>query len=180
MGLSGILFNPQGRIGPGEFWRGLIVLIGLSIVMSVVSVYAPMAIAGIVSFAGILLIYPLICVYGKRFHDNGRTAWLVLVVLIGYIAASVLLTMILTPIVAPNLEAAQMELSEKMVAGEIGFAELMAESQALSGGPVLIMQILVTLVASLLAGFFVARLESDPDENEHGPPTIDSIDSAFE
>ncbi len=170
MGLSGILFNPQGRISPSEFWRGLIVLIGISIVITVVSAYSPLAVASILGIVSILLVYPIICVYGKRFHDNGRTAWLVLAVLVVYVIISMILSTVLTPILAPEFAAFQAELQEQIANGEVGFAEAMELGQAQAGNT-LVLTIVVTLIASLLTGFFVARLESDPDENEHGMPT---------
>lgn len=180
MGLGGILFNPQGRISPAEFWRGLIVLIGASILVSVVSAYAPLVVASVLGIVSIVLIYPLICVYGKRFHDNGRTAWLVIAVFVAYFVISMILTALLTPILAPEFAAFQAELQEQIANGEVGFVEGMELAQAQSGGPTLILGIVTTLIASLLTGLIVARLASDPDENEHGLPPSGVVTSAFE
>jgi uncharacterized membrane protein YhaH (DUF805 family) len=179
MGLAGILFNPQGRISPAEFWRGLIILIAISVVLTVVSVYSPVAVASILGIASILLVYPIICVYGKRFHDNGRTAWLVLLVLLVYVVFSMILSAVLTPILAPEFAAFQADLQEKIVNGEVGFVEAMELGQA-QASSTLVLNIVVTVVASLVTGFFVARLSSDPDENEHGMPTSGSVESNFE
>ena len=181
MGLSGILFNPQGRISPAEFWRGLIVLIGVSILITAIGAYAPLVVASILGIASVLMIYPLICVYGKRFHDTGRTAWLVIVVFIAYMVISMILSAVLTPILAPEFAAFQAELQEQIASGEVGFVEGMelAQEQS-SGAPVLVMTIVTTLVASLLTGFVVARLASDPDENEHGMPPGGVAGGTFE
>lgn len=179
MGLSGILFNPQGRISPAEFWRGLIILIAISIVLTVASVYAPIAVASVLGIASILLVYPIICVYGKRFHDNGRTAWLVLLVLLVYIVLSMIISAALMPVLAPEFAAFQADLQEKMANGEIGFVEAMEMGQA-QASSTLVLNIVATVVASLATGFFVARLSSDPDENEHGMPTSGSVESNFE
>ncbi len=178
MGISGILFNPKGRISQAEFWRGLIILVGLSIVLTVISVYSPVTIASIVGFVSLLLIYPIICVYGKRLHDNGRTAWLVLVVLLVYVVISLILTSVLTPVLAPEFAAFQADLQEKIQNGEVGFVEAMELGQEQASGT-LVLSIVVTLVASLTTGFFVARLESDPDENEHGLPTSGAASDPF-
>ncbi|MEO9970696.1 MAG: DUF805 domain-containing protein [Hyphomonadaceae bacterium] len=181
MDLSGILFNPRGRINPAEFWRGLIMLIGASILITVISAYSPLAVASILGIASILLIYPLICVYGKRFHDTGRTAWLVILVFIAYMAISMILTAVLTPVLAPEFAAFQTDLQEKIASGEVGFVEGMELAQAQSSGaPVLVMTIVTTLIASLLTGFIVARLASDPDENEHGMPSGGVAGGTFE
>ena len=177
MGLSGILFNPQGRISPAEFWRGLIVLIGISIVITVVSAYSPLVLALTLGIVSILLIYPIICVYGKRFHDTGQTAWLVLAVLVLYFGITMALSYVLAPILAPEVEAFQTEFDEKVASG-VGFAEMMELVQA-QARITLVLNIIVTLIASLLTGFFVARLESDPDENEHGMPTSGAATDTF-
>ena len=180
MGLSGILFNPQGRISPSEFWRGAIILIGASIVFGVVSAYSSIAVSSILTLASFLMIYPMICVYGKRFHDNGRTAWLVIVVFLVGGVIYLVSSSVLLPIMAPEVAAFQEELAEQAANGEIGFADIMERSREMStDGPVLMLGIVVTLITSLLPAFFVARLESDPDENEHGMPTSGAAADTF-
>jgi uncharacterized membrane protein YhaH (DUF805 family) len=68
MNLSHVLFSPNGRIGQQEYWIGILILIAANIV------------AGFIPFLGILislfLIYVGVCIYGKRLHDAGKTAWI--------------------------------------------------------------------------------------------------------
>lgn len=62
-----VLFDPNGRIGQRDFWIGVLILIAANWVV------------GFVPFIGFLLslglIYVGVCVYGKRLHDAGRSAW---------------------------------------------------------------------------------------------------------
>lgn len=68
MNLSHVLFSPNGRIGQQEYWIGILILIASNIV------------ATFIPFLGFLislfLIYVGVCVYGKRLHDAGKTAWI--------------------------------------------------------------------------------------------------------
>jgi len=179
MGLSGILFNPQGRISPAEFWRGLIVLIGVSIVATVLGTYGPSVLEMIFGLISILLFYPVLCVYGKRFHDAGRTAWLAVLVGIGYLIFVSLFQAFLVPMLAPEFAVFQRELTEQLENQEIGFVDYFVELGERSE-EIVVANIISTLVGALLAGFIVARLESDPDENEHGMPTSGSVEGTFE
>jgi uncharacterized membrane protein YhaH (DUF805 family) len=63
-----LLFSPNGRIGRKSFWIGFAIATGASFVSEVIPVIGWLL--GIVAFAA------SICVYGKRLHDLGRTAWL--------------------------------------------------------------------------------------------------------
>lgn len=71
MDLQYVLLNPNGRIAQREFWIG----VGLLICGNVLSGMIP-ALGGLI---WLFLIYVGVCVYGKRLHDTGRSAWLHLV-----------------------------------------------------------------------------------------------------
>jgi uncharacterized membrane protein YhaH (DUF805 family) len=68
MNLGNVLFSPNGRIGQQEYWIGVLIIIGGNVLLS----WIP--------FLGFLisigLIYVGVCVYGKRLHDMGKTAWI--------------------------------------------------------------------------------------------------------
>ena len=179
MGWSGILFNPQGRISSAEFWRGIVILVGVYLVSTVASAYASFGLSMILGFVPILIMYPLLCVYGKRFHDSGRTAWLSVLVFFGFWTLSIIANQILVPILAPEFMVFQTELSEKFANGEVDFMEMMEQLGA-RASDVLVVSIISTMVAALIPAFLVGRLISDPDENEHGMPTGGSLDGTFD
>ncbi len=68
MSFADVLFQPNGRITQGQFWGGWGVLL------------AGNFLANLIPFLGIIIWFGLIyvgcCVYGKRLHDIGKSAWL--------------------------------------------------------------------------------------------------------
>ncbi|TGY89701.1 DUF805 domain-containing protein [Marinicauda algicola] len=68
MNIGQVLFNPNGRIGQQEYWIGILIIIAGNIV------------AGFIPILGFIislgLIYVGVCVYGKRLHDAGKSAWI--------------------------------------------------------------------------------------------------------
>jgi uncharacterized membrane protein YhaH (DUF805 family) len=67
MDLQYVLLNPNGRIAPREFWLGVLVLIAGNILSGVLPVLG--------GLLWLFLIYVGVCVYGKRLHDAGQSAW---------------------------------------------------------------------------------------------------------
>ena len=63
-----VFFNANGRLGKKDFWIGFAIMFGLSMVGALVPVLGPLL--------QLALIYPGICLYGKRLHDFNMTAWI--------------------------------------------------------------------------------------------------------
>jgi uncharacterized membrane protein YhaH (DUF805 family) len=68
MNWQGLFLQANGRIGQKDFWIGFAILFVAGIVLNLIPVIG--------MIAGILLIYPWVCVYSKRLHDMGKTGWL--------------------------------------------------------------------------------------------------------
>lgn len=68
MNLTHVLFSPNGRIGQQEYWIGILIIVGANLLLT----WLPFI--GTIIWLG--LIYVGICVYGKRLHDAGKTAWI--------------------------------------------------------------------------------------------------------
>lgn len=68
MNLTHVLFSPNGRIGQQEYWIGILIIVAGNIV------------GNFIPFLGFIislgLIYVGVCVYGKRLHDFGKSAWI--------------------------------------------------------------------------------------------------------
>ncbi len=164
MGLGGILFNPNGRILPGEFMRGFVIVLIIGIALQVASVFVSPAIG----FVSLVLIWCYFVLYGKRFHDAGMSAWLVLVVFVGYAILSYALTLVLTPILAADAAEMQRQLNEQAAAGTAGFGDIMAASQDIARAQ-LPASIATALISAAILGGGMMLLKTEPRENKHGP-----------
>ena len=72
--MGSLLLNPNGRIARISFWQGMIVLTVASVIVSA----ATWLINPQLGWLSYVLIFPYICVYGKRLHDAGHSAWWVI------------------------------------------------------------------------------------------------------
>lgn len=172
MNLGYILFSPNGRIGPGAFWRGIIVLLGIGIGLNLLMAYGsmPMMIGALVLM--MLLVYPYICVFGKRLHDSGKSAWIFLFFLIGYIVLSWIMGALTTALI-PGQAEAQLEMQEKMTAlqtsadPDVGLMFSLIQEQMRDS---MILSIVTGALTTFIVAFFAARMFSYPEANQYGPP----------
>lgn len=155
-----LLLNPQGRIQAGPFWQGVIILLVANWVIASVQVYLTTSpsVSTLIGLLGLLLIYPAVCVYAKRFHDSGRSGWWYLAVF----GAQLLLGLIIGGILAANMMG---ELQDV----QLGSPEWQSLQMEVARRNFLPSQVVGTVV-SLVIAFIVARLRSDPGENRFGPP----------
>ena len=151
------LFNPQGRIGPNEFWVGwLILFIG-----NIVTNFIP-----IIGFAiSIGLIYVGICVYGKRLHDAGKSAWMILIPW----GLSIVLAIVAFAMLMPTLTAmmADPNVADQFETGNISPETLMS---MISGSLGSVGLYLVSIIVWIGFTLWVGLAASDPNENRFGPP----------
>lgn len=166
MGNSGILFSLKGRIGPSSFWRGAIILIALGIVLNLAVAY----VHPLIIFLGILFIYPYICVYGKRLHDAGYTAWLVILV----IGASFLISYVLGLVLQPMFGFDEAAFNDAVTEAGSDLGAVLALSQEAAKAQ-MIPAILNGVISGLIIAFLLSRLPSNPGTNQYGPPEHGSI-----
>lgn len=156
-GLQDLLLKFEGRIGPNSLWQGAIVILAIAIVLQVLS--ALLGFLGLIfSLLGLALLYPLFCIYAKRFHDAGKPAIWTLAVLAGIWVGAIVLGMLLAPLyMGSAITAAQ--------TGNMGSFALQA----------MIVNVLVAIVLHLGAAFIVNRfLKADPGPNAYGEPAADA------
>lgn len=167
MDIQYVLFNPQGRIGPRTFLRGLILL---------TAGYMLIQIAGWFVSPGFFVltfpfIYMYVCVFAKRLHDAGQTAWLYLAFLVGYFVLENIARALLLPILSPEGYALNLQLQQVMI--EKGMEALLeqlalvAEELARKSALAVLSSFLIT---SAILATVAARLSSDPHSNRYGPP----------
>ena len=168
MDISRVLLSPKGRIGPRDFLRGLILLTGAGLIIQVLTVVA--------SIGAAILQYPMLwanfCVFGKRLHDAGQTAWFNILILFGFVVVTSILNAVLLLILSPNMMPLMTQIQE--IGLKDGFGGMLQAQQEhalqIARGTAL------TTLASFLIGsaglaLIGARLPSDPETNAHGPPT---------
>jgi len=155
-----VLFNPQGRIDSGPFWRGAILLLVVSVVARVLQMFVlnPGTWPYLVLFL-IALTYPLVCVYAKRFRDAGMSGWWVFatifaqMVVVGGIrylmTANTMLDLQVVQSISPEWQTMQAEIARRIFV------------------PAQIADIVVALVIA----WVVARLPTVAGENRFEPPT---------
>lgn len=170
--MGDLLFNPNGRIGRNRFWQGMVILTVLSLlVVAANTMVSPMV--GIIS---LLLIYPYICVYGKRLHDAGTTAWWVIAIWLGSLVISFIFGLVVGPFfMTPEMIDIQEEASERLATGDwAGFMQGME----IVAGKMLPLNLIATVGTNLILALIVGSLKTDPNENKHGPvPGTQSADT---
>lgn len=76
----------EGRIGRQSYWMGVIAISVITIVAALIDVVLGTMHdngLGIVSgIVGLLLIYPTIVLYAKRWHDRNKSGWWTLIALV--------------------------------------------------------------------------------------------------
>jgi len=171
MTLNQILLSPNGRIGPRHFLRGVVVLLAIAIVNQVLSVYGGLAYAPVSLILSLVLLYGYICVYGKRLHDRGLSAWLFILVFIAYVILDAIIQSILAPILAPRAEELQLGLADMIDRGQWEDAVVFMRDLARE---VLFTALLSILAVNAIFAFAMSRLGSDPGRNQHGDPPNDA------
>ena len=161
--MGDLLFNPNGRIARNRFWQGMVILT----VASVLVVAGNTMVSMFIGLIGYALIFPYICVYGKRFHDAGTTAWWVLAVWLGSLLASFIFGILLGGffMTGETLEI-QEEMQERLMTGD--FAGFMEGAEILADR-MLPLNIIATIGSNLVLAMIVGFLPTEPRENKHGP-----------
>lgn len=163
-----VFLNPNGRLGPADFQKSALILIGISFVLSILpAISLAFSFLGII---GLLLIYPWVCLWSKRLHDAGQSGWMTLVVVlvwivVGWITGSIV-GMMFAGDVAASMSGADPQ----------DFGSMMSAITQASRATIIPSAI---VNAGVAVGFvYVANmiLKSDPGDNQYGPPPGSTIE----
>lgn len=175
-----LLLNPNGRLARHRFWQGMIILTMTSVVVGAAA-WLLNPIFGLINYA---LIFPYICVYGKRLHDAGHSGWWVIAIwFAGFMMQVILLVMFLFTLMPILMTPEQIEIWNKILEyseeGETaqvlqGFELLMVETEGLFQRTSLVLLVVANAIMALIIG----GLKTVPHENKHGPvPGTSSADT---
>jgi uncharacterized membrane protein YhaH (DUF805 family) len=154
--LQSLLITFEGRIGPNSLMQGTVAVFAIAIVINLLAIVIPF-----ISILGIALLYPLFCLYAKRFHDGGKPAIWTLAVLAGVFVGGIILGMLLTPLIVGDVMA--MAMRGETPSG-MGFRLRSFALGVINAG-----------VIYFGAAFVVNQLvKSDPAPNAYGEPAQDA------
>ncbi len=162
-----VFFNPEGRTAPHLFARGFIVLTGVCMFVQIAAVLVSPAF-GMLQYA---MIFPYLCVFAKRLHDAGHSAWWYLAFLMGYMLLNIIFGAITLPVLSPAAFALQAEfqviLQQQGMASMLeAMSERAQELQRLS----VVSSVVSFLLSSAVLGFIGMRLKQDSGPNKYGVP----------
>ena len=173
MDMRHVLLSPRGRLAPDDFARGYIWLTCAMLVIHILNALG----AGIVQILQLALFYPYICVFGKRLHDAGLSAWLYLAFLVGNVILGNLIQTFVLSVWSPEGHQLMREMEEIGIEEGLGaMAEFMAQHQADLTRYTMVPSLVSFLIISAVLGFIAYKMRSDPETNKHGPPTRRSAD----
>jgi uncharacterized membrane protein YhaH (DUF805 family) len=150
------LLYPDGRIGPVTFRNAALVLIAAGAAISLTPVALPAL--WLVSFAGLLFLFPWVVIWVKRFHDAGKSGWWFL---------AVFLPWFVTGAIANHFISAEFGLAPPQPGQAVdilGFMRAQVQAIAL---PATIASVVISLAFALVVN---EELKSQPGENAYGPP----------
>ena len=157
-----LFLSPNGRIDQPTYWRAVLILFGASSLITLLSIYVVGAI-GLLSFG---VIWAWIAVHAKRFHDNGKSGWYMLILIVVAAILSMLLGSILPGLFGFDQAGYEEQVQDAMGSGD--FAVMMAainEGQRATVVP----SILSTLIMTGILGAIMGLFKTDPNDNQYGP-----------
>jgi len=163
--MGNLLFSPSGRIGPGQFMSGVLVLVIIGVVLGLLPIFVPAL--GILSVIGLVLIWCWIVLWVKRYHDAGKSGWMCLIpivvwLIIGMIIGAVLPGMFADPAAIEAMEAATSE-------GDLGALFQSAMGGGMTKTGQLINVGLGAVVSYVVAFVFNGMIKHDNHDNQFGP-----------
>jgi len=170
--MGNLLFSPNGRIGPQEFFKGMMILAIISAVISL-SGLVSFQLSQILGFVSLLLLIPLFFLLIKRSHDAGRSGWMSIVWFILWIIVFMIAAMLLSMVMPSAAEAEMKAAMESAMLEGGGLGDVMALTKEM--GPAIAKQSAIpSAIAGLVgtaAGAFLINMlnKSDDHENQYGP-----------
>lgn len=163
--MGNLFFSPSGRIGPGAYMKGMLILGVIGAVINLLPLVS-IGLAMIVSVLSLVLIIPFIFMSIKRAHDSGKSGWFSIVAIIIGIVISLILGMVVAAI---GLGAAvdQEAVNAAAEAGDLGAVMDAAGGAARAAA---IPSAITNLIGAVATAFVFNMInKQDMGDNQYGP-----------
>lgn len=171
-----LFLSPNGRIDQPTYWRGLIILLVISIAISALSAF----VNPFISMLGILFIWPWIAVHVKRFHDSGKSGWLTIAIVVAAMIISLILGAILPGLFGVDMAGLQAEMQREIedITSDGDPSEMMSVmtqwTQRIAQAQLLPSLASTAIVTGLIGVIMGAINKTDPNDNKFGPGPVGS------
>lgn len=160
--MGNLLFSPSGRIGPGAYMKGIIIIAVIGAVIGILPILSPAL--GALGVVGLVTFYIFIALGIKRSHDAGKSGWMVLTHILLSIGVSVVTVVIVGIITGLSLG----DLFSTAMSGDQDAAE--AAAAAFEAPGYLIPATIVSFIGQIVTGYLINMFnKQDPGDNQFGP-----------
>lgn len=160
-----LFFSPNGRIDQPAYWRAVLVLGGISVLLWLLSAY----VNAFFFMLGIFFWWPWIAVHVKRFHDAGKTGWITVAMIVAAIVLYYVFAAVFGMVFGSDLETMQ-EIDRQMTeAQERQDVEAMLEALDMMMAEIMPVMIFVIVALTAALGGIMSLFKTDPNDNQYGP-----------
>ena len=163
--MGNLLFSPSGRIGPGQFMSGVLVLVIISAVLGLLPVFMPAL--GLLNVIGLVLIWCWIVLWVKRYHDAGKSGWMCLIPIVVWLVIGGIVGALLPGLFADPAALEAMEAATE--AGDFGAILQSAMGGGMTKTGQLINVGLGAVISYVVALIFNGMIKQDTHSNQYGP-----------
>lgn len=154
-------FSFNGRINAPTFVKAALMLVAIGIVISLAGTRIPQNFAPLLTVLSMVLYWPWVAIWVKRYHDADKSGWMVLVPILVFIVLSTAVTVYF--------------MNKGLAVAHMTFMDLAepankAKFEAAMKGQQMAMLPLMVAVQMIVIFGFNAIIKSDPEENRFGHP----------
>lgn len=166
-----LFLTPNGRIDQPTYWRAVLILLGISVAMSVISAF----VSPFLSFISLLFIWPWIAVHVKRFHDSGKTGWITVAMVVLAIIVSAIAGFLLPGLFGVDQLALQEDMQREIERASAGgdpsaaIGAAMEASKRVAQAQLLPSILSTAIVTGVVGAVMGAINKTDPNDNQYGP-----------